>query len=46
MSLPEENTEQAEDDAGLDRDVSAINQFYADRMAKLGVPFIDTAPIA
>lgn len=33
-------------DAGLDRDVGAINQFYAERMAKLGVPFIDTAPIA
>lgn len=33
-------------DAGLDRDVSAVNAFYAQRMAKLGVPFIDTAPIA
>jgi hypothetical protein len=33
-------------DAGLDRDVGAINDFYAQRMAKLGVPFIDTAPIA
>lgn len=33
-------------DAGLDRDVGAINQFYAERMAKLGVPFIDTVPIA
>jgi hypothetical protein len=33
-------------DATLDRDVSAINQFYAERMAALGVPFIDTRPIA
>ena len=33
-------------DAGLDRDVGAVNQFYAERMAKLGVPFIDTRPLA
>lgn len=33
-------------DAGLDGDVGAINQFYAQRMAALGVPFIDTRPIA
>ncbi len=24
----------------------AINDFYAERMAKLGVPFIDTRPVA
>lgn len=33
-------------EAGLDGDVGAINQFYARRMAALGVPFIDTRPIA
>ncbi|MBO9713299.1 DUF459 domain-containing protein [Sphingomonas sp.] len=33
-------------DAGLDRDVGAINQFYAQRMAALGVPFIDSRPVA
>lgn len=33
-------------DATLDRDVTAINLFYARRMAALGVPFIDTRPIA
>lgn len=32
-------------DAKLDGDVGAINAFYAERMAKLGVPFIDTRPI-
>jgi hypothetical protein len=32
-------------DAALDSDVSAINQFYAARMAALAVPFIDTRPI-
>lgn len=32
--------------AALDGDVGAINQFYAGRMAALGVPFIDTRPIA
>ena len=31
---------------GLEGDVSAINAFYAARMAKLGVPFIDTRPLA
>jgi hypothetical protein len=30
----------------LDADVMAINDFYAERMAKLGVPFIDTRPVA
>jgi len=30
----------------LDADVMAINDFYADRMATLGVPFIDTRPVA
>jgi hypothetical protein len=30
----------------LDADVTAINDFYAERVAKLGVPFIDTRPIA
>ncbi|MDB5703605.1 MAG: hypothetical protein JWN66_721 [Sphingomonas bacterium] len=30
----------------LDTDVTAINDFYAERVAKLGVPFIDTRPIA
>lgn len=29
----------------LDADVMAINDFYAERVAKLGVPFIDTRPI-
>lgn len=29
-------------DAGLDSDTGAINRFYAERMAALGVPFIDT----
>jgi hypothetical protein len=33
-------------DAALDRDVMAINAFYAQRMAALGVPFIDTRPVA
>ncbi|MES2445199.1 MAG: DUF459 domain-containing protein [Pseudomonadota bacterium] len=33
-------------EAGLDRDVGAINDFYAERMAKLEVPFIDTRPLA
>lgn len=33
-------------EAGLDRDVGAINQFYAQRMAALDVPFIDTRPVA
>lgn len=33
-------------EAGFDADVGAINQFYASEMAKLGVPFIDTRPIA
>jgi hypothetical protein len=33
-------------DAGLDSDVGAINDFYAARMTKLGVPFIDTRPMA
>ena len=30
----------------LDSDVTAINNFYAERVTKLGVPFIDTRPIA
>lgn len=30
----------------LDADVMAVNGFYADRAAALGVPFIDTRPIA
>ena len=30
----------------LDADVMAINDFYATRMGKLGVPFIDTRPVA
>ena len=29
----------------VDTDVMAINDFYAERMAKLGVPFIDTRPV-
>lgn len=33
-------------DAKLDADVMAINDFYAARMARLEVPFIDTRPIA
>ncbi|MGH6615845.1 SGNH/GDSL hydrolase family protein [Sphingomonas sp.] len=33
-------------EAGLDGDVGAINDFYARRMAALGVPFIDTRPVA
>jgi len=33
-------------DATLDSDVGSINQFYAERAAALGVPFIDTRPIA
>lgn len=33
-------------DAGLDGDVGAINDFYAARMARLGVPFIDTRSLA
>jgi hypothetical protein len=33
-------------DAALDSDVGAINQFYAERMAANGVPFIDTRPIS
>jgi hypothetical protein len=33
-------------EAGLDGDVGAINQYYAQRMALLDVPFIDTRPIA
>ena len=33
-------------DAALDSDLGAINAFYAERMAALGVPFIDTRPIA
>ena len=33
-------------EAGLDRDVTAVNAFYARRMAALGVPFIDTRPLA
>jgi hypothetical protein len=33
-------------DAAFDSDVGAINRFYAGRMATLGVPFIDTRPIA
>jgi hypothetical protein len=32
-------------DAALDSDLGTINQFYAERMAALGVPFIDTRPI-
>ena len=32
-------------DAALDSDVGAINRFYAERMAALGVPFIDTRPM-
>lgn len=32
-------------DAALDGDIGAINQFYADRMAALDVPFIDTRPV-
>jgi hypothetical protein len=31
---------------GFDADVSGINDFYAAEMAKLGVPFIDTRPVA
>lgn len=31
---------------GLDRDVTAINNFYAAQAARLGVPFIDTKPVA
>jgi hypothetical protein len=30
----------------LDTDMMAVNDFYAGRVAKLGVPFIDTRPIA
>lgn len=30
---------------GLEADVRAINNFYAERMARLEVPFIDTRPI-
>ena len=30
----------------LDADVMAINDFYAERAARLGVPFIDTRPLA
>lgn len=33
-------------DAALDGDLGAINRFYAERMEALGVPFIDTRPIA
>ncbi|MCW3848867.1 GDSL-type esterase/lipase family protein [Sphingomonas sp. LB-2] len=33
-------------DGTLDRDVMGINLFYAQRMAALGVPFIDTRPVA
>lgn len=33
-------------DAKLDADVTAINNFYAARMARLEVPFVDTRPIA
>jgi hypothetical protein len=33
-------------EAGFDQDVGAINDFYASEMAKLGVPFIDTRPVA
>jgi hypothetical protein len=33
-------------DGALDRDIGAINDFYAARMAKLEVPFIDTRPVA
>jgi hypothetical protein len=33
-------------EAGIDGDIGAINQFYAVEMAKLGVPFIDTRPLA
>jgi uncharacterized protein len=32
-------------EAGLDNQVGAINRFYAERMAALGVPFLDTRPI-
>jgi hypothetical protein len=33
-------------DGALDGEVGAINGFYAERAAALGVPFIDTRPIA
>jgi hypothetical protein len=33
-------------DPSLDAQVTAINQFYESEMARLGVPFIDTRPIA
>jgi hypothetical protein len=33
-------------DEALDTDVGAVNQFYAQRAAALGVSFIDTRPIA
>lgn len=33
-------------EAGFDADVGAVNAFYAAEMAKLGVPFIDTRPLA
>jgi hypothetical protein len=33
-------------DESRDADVTAINNFYAERVARLGVPFIDTRPIA
>lgn len=33
-------------EAQTDRDMGAINQFYASEMAKLDVPFIDTRPLA
>ncbi len=33
-------------ETGLDKDVGAINDFYARRMDALGVPFIDTRPVA
>jgi hypothetical protein len=33
-------------DQSRDADVTAINNFYAQRVARLGVPFIDTRPIA
>jgi hypothetical protein len=33
-------------EAGTDADIGAINAFYAARMARLGVPFVDTRPLA
>jgi hypothetical protein len=33
-------------DAGLDRDVTAINDFYHAQMDRLGVPFLDSRPVS